>query len=134
MEKAGGDLGEMVGKLMSDPQVASLVKRLKEDNASESGRVGEEDGSAPQPVADGESASEGEGAAPREEALSGLMQTLGPILGQAAKGSRDTENRNRLLNALKPYVNKERRDVIDKVTSISSLTGILDAAHRGSGR
>ena len=132
MDKAGGDLGEMVGKLMSDPQVASLVKRLKEENAPLDGRADGGSGDAPRDEADG--GGEREEEAPREEALSGLMQTLGPLLGQASKGSRDTENRNRLLSALKPYVNKERREIIDKVASISSLTGILDAAHRGADR
>lgn len=131
MDTKNGDLSEMLGKLMSDPQVASLVKRLKEEN----GPVAAE-GDAPGAAASETGADESEdgGGGDRKEALSSLTDALGPLVGSIGKGSRDTENRNRLLNALKPFVNDERKEMIDKVSSISKLTSVLDAAYRGSGK
>ncbi|MCQ2455933.1 MAG: hypothetical protein MJ096_01105 [Clostridia bacterium] len=40
--------------------------------------------------------------------------------------SSGTENRNRLLLALKPYMSENRRGMIDAVTSLSKITGLLD--------
>lgn len=43
-----------------------------------------------------------------------------------AHTSREIENRNRLLLALKPYMSGNRRGMIDAVTSLSKITGLLD--------
>lgn len=113
MDDAKGDLGGMIEKLMGDPQVADLVKKLKEGDAGG-------DGKDPDTARD-------EGGAPAAD-VGSILDSLGPLLKTAGRASAGTENRNRLLFALKPYVNGERRDMIDKVTSISKLTSILDAA------
>ncbi len=114
MDETKGDLGGMIEKLMGDPQVMELVKKMKEDGAGK-----EKEGAAPDPG--GEDSSVDAGA---------ILESLGPLLKSAGRASPGTENRNRLLTALKPYVNGERREMIDRVTSISKLTSILDAANR----
>ena len=113
MDDAKGDLGGMLEKLMGDPQVMEIVKKLKEGDA---GGDGKDPGGAQ--GADGEKAAD----------AGSILDSLGPLLKTAGRASAGTENRNRLLSALKPYVNGERRDMIDKVTSISKLTSLLDAA------
>lgn len=120
MEELNGDLGAMVEKLMKDPQVASLVGRLKEETAKEA----EEEREDGQETVD-------------REALGRVLEKLGPILGAGGNPGReapDMQNRNRLLSALKPYLNRERREMIDKVTSVSSLTSLIEPLLRGSGK
>ncbi|MBQ7475267.1 MAG: hypothetical protein IJS78_05035 [Clostridia bacterium] len=133
MDGSGKDIGEVLGKLMSDPQFASLVRRMKEDDKKEEDAAPQ---SAETPAADGSPAEGGgDGGAPEgREALEGVIDSLGPILRSGGGESGSTANRNRLLSALKPYVSRERRDLIDKVTSISKLTSILDSAQKGRDR
>lgn len=114
METDNKELGAMIEKLMKDPQVASLVKNLKSETEAAA-----EEPADPSPAS--------------ADAIGGVLEKLGPILGTGG-GPGDTQNRNRLLSALKPYLNKERRDMIDKVTSISSLTSILDPIIKGTGK
>ncbi len=121
MDDAKGDLGGMIEKLMGDPQVMELVKKMKEGNANAGGSVSGTDGggdTAATGASDGGSADHGS-----------ILDALGPLLKTAGRASAGTETRNRLLSALKPYVNGERRAMIDKVTSISKLTSLLDAAN-----
>ncbi|MBR3423547.1 MAG: hypothetical protein IKN50_00895 [Clostridia bacterium] len=116
MDETKGDLGGMLEKLMSDPQVTELVKKLKESDAAH-GADGEKKDAETAPDPGGDPADAGS-----------ILDSLGPLLKTAGRASAGTDNRNRLLAALKPYVNSERRDMIDKVTSISKLTSLLDAA------
>ncbi len=118
MDDVKDDLGGMIEKLMKDPGVAELVKKLKEGDAPAEGEGREKKETDPVPD-DGGGSSADPGS---------ILDSLGPLLRTAGRASAGTENRNRLLFALKPYVNGERRDMIDKVTSISKLTSILDAA------
>ncbi|MBQ6262408.1 MAG: hypothetical protein IJK58_02730 [Clostridia bacterium] len=112
MDETNGDLGGMIEKLMGDPQVAELVKKLKGGAPG-----GDEKDADPARDAGGGPADTGS-----------ILDSLGPLLKTAGRASAGTENRNKLLSALKPYVSSERRDMIDKVTSISKLTSLLDAA------
>ena len=134
MDTKNGDLSEVLGKLMSDPQVASLVKRLKEENSQNTAEDGDAGGTALDGGAEENEDGGADGESSRKTTPSSLTDALGPLVGSIGKGSRDTENRNRLLSALKPFVNDERKEMIDKVSSISRLTSVLDAAHRGTGK
>ena len=120
MDESGKDLGGMIEKLMGDPQVMELVKKLKEDSGTD--KSGGENGEEPVQSVRTDKADGAHGAD-----TATVLDTLGPLLKTAGRGSSGTENRNRLLSALKPYVNGERRDMIDKVTSISKLTSLFDA-------
>ena len=117
MDDVKGDLGGMIEKLMGDPEVAQLVKKLKEGDAAAGG-----DGAEKKET---DSAQDENGGSPD---VGSILDSLGPLLKTAGRATAGTENRNRLLSALKPYVNGERRDMIAKVTSISKLTSILAAA------
>lgn len=112
----GEELGELVKKLMNDPQVADLVNNLKEGAAA--------DGAKETAEAALRSSS------PRQN---GIGDALAPLLGSlgGAPTSMETENRNRLLAALKPYLSPERREIVDRMTSLSRITSLLDAARDG---
>ena len=110
----GEELGELVKKLMTDPQVAEIVRNLRESGAADE-------------------AKKAAGAALTEQAAQtgGIGDALAPLLGTltgATPTGTETENRNRLLAALKPYLSPERREIIDRVTSLTKITSLLDAA------
>lgn len=113
----GEELSELVKKLMNDPQVADIVNNLKENVTSGEARE----------AADAALKSSAAQAGGIGDALAPLLGTL----GGAAPTSKETENRNRLLTALKPYLSPERRDIIDRVTSLTGITLLLDAARGG---
>ena len=96
----GEELGELVKKLMNDPQVAEIVRNLRESGAADE-------------------AKKAAGAALTEQAAQtgGIGDALAPLLGTltgATPTRTETENRNRLLAALKPYLSPERRELPDR--------------------
>ena len=110
----GEELGEIVKKLMNDPQVAEIVRNLKESGAADEAKKAAEAALTAQTPQTG-----------------GIGDALAPLLGTltgATPTSTETENRNRLLAALKPYLSPERREIVDRVTSLSKITSLLDAA------
>lgn len=130
------DLGAMMNKIMSDPNFAELMKNMKTSASgtasAESTAVKEENTaemkSEAETVADGGG---GAGSAISADKLSDLVQTLSPLIKNTPSHSGETERRNKLLAALKPYVNENRREVIDTVMSLSKITNILDIMPKG---
>ncbi len=111
------ELGELVKKLMNDPQVAEIVKSLKESGAAEEAKE------AAEAALNSSSAQTGN----IGDALAPLLGTL----GGAVPTSAETENRNRLLAALKPYLSPERREIVDRVSSLTRITSLFDSARGG---
>jgi len=123
-----GDISSMIGRIMSDPAFAEMVGRLKSENSS----------------ADSESK-------PAPE-ISDVMSTIEPILSgignDSGKHKQEQSENNRpdqrenqqhrfkkhdkaqaekLLYALKPYLNKNRCEIIDKCVSVMQITDIVSA-------
>ncbi len=133
MEK---DLNQIVSQIMANPEFGNLVKELKQSNAASSGEngstvptdevmkklpevmqmlgMGQSQPSSAQPEAPAESSGAGEEQVKIDRALKAIKKM-------------DSQKCERLLGALKPYVNKERGEVIDKAVSVMKITDILGA-------
>lgn len=147
----GIDLGDMISKLMSNPEFSTLVKSMKE-GAGESGvkevsaeaRSSEETSSSDKIASSGEKSGADGGVVEGGEISAGaissdmiskipdIMSAIGPLMknggGMKNPTKSETENRNRLLTALKPYLGPGKREMIDTVLSVSKLTNLLDIA------
>ena len=130
------DLGAMMSKIMSDPNFAELMKNMKSSSgASEtaaSTNVSEENKAENNTDTEKISTeSSGAGGTVSADKISELVETISPLIKNTSSHSGETERRNRLLAALKPYVNENRREVIDTVMSLSKITNILDIMPKG---
>ena len=115
MENSELDFKSVLEALMSDDKIADTVKQLKTNLTSST--PNEENEKSPE--------SQTEYTPPSAD-LGALAKILSFNEKASGKGSEEVEKRNRLLSALKPYLRDSRRDVIDKVMSISRLTGLVD--------
>ncbi len=123
------DLGNIIGKIMSTPGFGNLVNELKTSGAlSEVGgdaKVSADPADLPSPDA-------------MAEKLPALLAALGNGNGgkKSPEGEQiekavsalkkmDSKNCEKLLCALKPYLNKERGEVIDKAMSVMKITDLL---------
>ena len=118
------DLSKMIEKLMSDPSAMEMVQKLKQGTVSQ-GNAPVIDTPTPVDVVEQNNSSD----------VAKLMSSLAPILNSIGKNvksdSPDTKRRNQLLYALKPYLSPERQEIIDTLTSLSGVTGILDILKDG---
>lgn len=113
------ELSSVLASLMSDSRVADTVKQLKE-SLSET-KQPEEPKAVP--------VSQNTENLTKTESFPdiGALTKLLSVPEKNNKGTdNETEKRNRLLSALKPYLSENRQDVIDKIMSLSSLTGLMD--------
>ena len=113
------ELSSVLASLMSDSRVADTVKQLKE-SLSET-KLSEEPKAVP--------VSQNTENLTKTESFPdiGALTKLLSVPEKNNKGTdNETEKRNRLLSALKPYLSENRQDVIDKIMSLSSLTGLMD--------
>ncbi len=120
------DLSQIIGKIMSNPEFGNLVNSLKESGIAE------------------QVSSPAKGT-PSEQEAGGIPQNLPQIaealtksglsadtvdsakIEKAVNAFRKLDNRNceKLLCALKPYLNSQRGEVIDKAMSMMKVTDIL---------
>ena len=132
------DIAQLAKKLMSDPAAIEMVSRLKESGML-GGTVGSpsEEPSTDAPVAaqsdissvTGPSDGEAQGKKPSDimGKLPEIIGVLAPLMGKSERmGNAEVEKRNRLLSALKPYLNDNRRGMIDTVMSLSQITDLID--------
>ncbi len=123
------DLSQLVGKIMSSPGFGELVNELKQSG------VGSANGQPDDKVS---------GSPPTTEELSAKLPSILSALGSTGTPSKsidsgtidkamnalrkmDSGNCEKLLCALKPYLNRERGDVIDKAVSVMKITDLLGA-------
>ncbi len=113
------ELSSVLASLMSDSRVADTVKQLKE-SLSETKPTEE---SKTVPISQNtENLTQTESFPD----IGALTKLLGISEKKAKSTDTETEKRNRLLSALKPYLSENRQDVIDKIMSLSGLTGLMD--------
>lgn len=116
------DLEKMIKSLSENRELMELLRTMRPENGAGANDAAD---SAPSSASDGV-ASSGDRAVPADK-VPELMSALSSMMKGDDKGvSRSTENRNRLLSALKPYVGDSRREMIDKIMSLSKITGMLD--------
>ncbi len=114
MSESELDINSIISGLMSDPKAVEMISSLKASMGANAPKNREEPiQGIPSDVLD---------------KLPELMSTLAPIMGgenhNAGGNNKTTDNRNRLLEALKPYLNSNRQEIIDNVMRISRLSGI----------
>lgn len=113
-----GDISSIISKIVSDPEFAGMVNELRGQNGSP--------------------------AVSEEEILSKLpevMKTVAPLIGNADEKSGsdggkpdkkpksgekyDKKRAERLMHALKPYLSRDRGEIIDKCVSVMELSDIV---------
>ncbi len=125
------DIAELAKKLMSDPAAIEMVNKLKE-----SGAAGQLENTAKETAEEAENSDVSEDKEQTPQDVTGklpdIIGMLSPLMGKSTKhGNAETEKRNRLLAALKPYLNDSRRGMIDAVMSLSQITDLLDQIPKG---
>ena len=123
-----GDISSMIGRIMSDPAFAEMVGRLKSENGSS-----DSENKAKPEISDVMSAI--------EPILSGIGDDSGKNKQEQSENKRAEHQENqqhrfkkhdkaqaeKLLYALKPYLNKNRCEIIDKCVSVMQITDIVSA-------
>lgn len=110
------DIMSVVSKLMADPNIVKTVKQLSRESGGDEMKTEDTDKAEESDTPDSVSTDYSE-----------VMKILPQIARGMKKGtSAEGENRNRLLAALKPYLNSNRRDVIDKIISLPDITRITE--------
>lgn len=98
------DLSEKISSMLSDPQQLAKIREMA------AGLLGNEQPSAPPP--------------PPTPALPDI--DMGKLLGIMSKfKSQGTDNRSRLLLALKPHLSEKRQERVDRAVKILKLLDML---------
>lgn len=98
------DLSEKISSMLSDPQQLAKIREMA------AGLLGNEQPSAPPP--------------PPPPALPDI--DMGKLLGIMSKfKSQGTDNRSRLLLALKPHLSEKRQERVDRAVKILKLLDML---------
>lgn len=117
------DLSQMIGKIMSNPEFGNLVNQLKNSELGEKVRTDEmpsaDDMAKKIPELMGMLGQSGN-ANPNPDAVK-IEKALGALKKM------DNRNCEKLLGALKPYLNSQRGEVIDKAMSMMKITDLLGA-------
>ena len=120
------DLSGIIEKLMSDPAAMEMVQKLKQGTLSEASDVVSE--AVSQPTGDTTGRND------TAKMLSAIAPLLKGISGSADASSPEQRRRNQLFYALKPYLSSERQELIDTLTSLSGVSGVLDMLSNGGKR
>lgn len=121
------DLSGIIEKLMSDPAAIEMVQKLKQGTLSPENATATE---ATSPTDGSKNSSSPDTA----KLLSTIAPLLNGIKGNSENASSELKRRNQLLSALKPYLSRERQEMIDTLTSLSGMSGILDMFSGGGQR
>lgn len=118
---------------MDESAISGAIAKLKEHpeiiSAVASALAGGSDNNPPQDDAPSEQASAPSMSGIPMEKLSEIISTLGPMLSDnqfksEIKGSRE-DHRYALLCALRPYLNEERREMVDYVLKFGRIGDLL---------
>lgn len=130
------DLASIIGKLIESGEAAELIGRLKAN--AENGEA-QQGGTAENNTNNEESPAVSSAIDSKQlaEKLPQVMSALAPFMEKGAFKSRGDEStqkrRNDLLLALRPYLSDGRRDMIDRIMTLSRFTGIMDLLQRDTG-
>ncbi len=130
------DLSQVIGKIMANPEFGNLVTQLKNSGLAETANAStapmnstsQANAEKPQPK---DTAAIAEMLPEIMNALhqSGVSPTSGDSanIEKAMSSLKKLDNRNceKLLAALKPYLNNQRGEVIDKAMSVMKMTDLV---------
>lgn len=130
-------LSDAINKLMANPEIISTVASALGNMAPKAEQEPPTQPSEPQPPPAEEVHTETVSASAAPD-LGALVAKLAPIMSGlgGSKGSqksserRETDRREALLCALKPYVSEGRREAIDYIIRISQISDILKNIQR----
>lgn len=128
-----GDISSMLGKIMSDPAFAEMVGRLKSESTSVDKSAGNSESKPSPEISNVMAASDpmltesgnDAGTHIQEKSESGRADNTEPHPRRFNK--HDKAQAEKLLYALKPYLNKNRCEIIDKCVSVMQITDIVSA-------
>ena len=133
MDTGNLDLAGIIGKLMQSEESVAIIDRLKSsvENKGDPQTDLEQTSVQSKRSEIKEASNDIDGLA---EKLPQVMSALAPLMengtfGKITKNS-SQNRRNDLLTALRPYLNEGRRDMIDKIMTLSRLTGMMDMLPR----
>lgn len=108
---------DMLNKVLANPQIISAVASALSGNGKEA---------ESKPASADPSVPSADTVKDIQEKIPDVVGILKPLLSSgSAIGNAHTDNRSCLLNAIKPYVSKERADAIDYMIKFSRLSEIL---------
>lgn len=125
------DYGDMISGIMNDPEAMNNVLKMARSLMGSGGLSGS--GSAPETASDARNTvaeqnvhssehSEDSEREDKQPSVNMLSSVLPAILGDKETAA----NRERLLVALKPYMNSERRSTIDAILKLLKLAKLAD--------
>lgn len=120
------DLGAVLEKLLSNGDAAQMIEKLKA-SVENIGAIPETESKNELPTSPIDTSQLAEKLPQMVSAIAPLMEkgSFSKVGEKASVG-----NRNALLSALRPYLKTERREMIDKIMTLSRLTGIMDMLPR----
>lgn len=125
-----GDISEAIAKLREHPEIISAVSSALSGGAPSLPGANESSSESDNSAED--TAASSTAGIPIEK-ITQVMATLGPMLseisgsspaGKEIKGSRE-EHRYALLCALRPYLNRERREIVDYMLKFGKIGELL---------
>lgn len=124
------DYGDMISGIMNDPEamnnVLKMARSLMGTGSASEGNSSSADAGDPQDTASDPTAAVSDAirtALHEDKPSAGALSSVIP----AILGDRETAaNRERLLVALKPYMNSERRNTIDAILNLLKLAKLAD--------
>jgi len=124
------DLSAIIEKLMNDSSTADMIAKIKSsvenDPSVQSEKLNTSD--------DNKETSLSTDSGDLADKLPLVMGALGPLLesGALSKAQNDgtAEKRNRLLFALRPFLNEGRQGMLDKIMTVSKITRLIDLLPR----
>ena len=132
------DLSAVVSKLMNDKNVAELIENIKSNAENVKNDVGNDEGLKTGGPVQGSEFDNVGNVMPADilEKLPQVMSAIAPLMKSGTLKGRgqtaETDTRNKLLVALKPYLNESRCGMIDSIMALSKLTGIMDILPGGN--
>lgn len=119
MSETNSDLSGILQKVLADPEALQKIMRLAGE--MKGGGTGGTGGESTE-HAEGGAAGEGAGGAPQ----SGAAQGEGTGKPSKREAAEEEENRIKLLSALMPYLNEDRREKADVMIRILKLLRFTD--------
>jgi len=124
------DLSAMLNKVLSNPQILTTVASALSSSGSkvgDTGGISDQQGAEPEREERREAELQPDVAAMASK-LPEIMNILGPINSQGSGGKHaayESDKRVCLLNAMKPYMSRQRCEAIDYIIKFSQISEIL---------
>ena len=125
----GNDLSEIIGKLMADENFGKVLDAVKKSYSANAENDQSPSAELSQPAPQ-QSETSPESAIPAlsPELMSKLPSIMSMLSGNVSAGGKShsrMDDRKKLLYALKPFLSQRRRDAVDSIVNIASITDLF---------